>query len=329
MIGKLMKNIVVIGSGQLGSRHLQGLTRLNIEVAIEVVEPNAESVKMTKERLNFIEHNDSIKSITFKNKIDELSNNIDLCIIATNSDVRLKVVQELLEKKRVKNIVLEKVLFQRLADYETANTLFKVSDVNVWVNCARRAFAIYKQLKQRLIGQPSIEFRVVGGHWGLGCNAIHFIDLFSMLCGEVNYSITGNKLDDEIIASKRNGFIEFTGNINGQFSSGHTFELVSIKNSSQSLLIEIITSMERLLVDETNGKVSVFNSNNVLIDTINFDMVYQSNLTDLTATQIVTTSQCDLPGYADSSIIHQTLLEFLLDHIATTTGRRPEECPIT
>ncbi|WP_298623532.1 Gfo/Idh/MocA family oxidoreductase [uncultured Legionella sp.] len=324
-----MKNIVVIGSGQLGSRHLQGLTKLNIEAAIEVVEPNIESVNMTKERLNSIEQNDSIKRITFKSRIEELSDNIDLCIIATNSDVRLKVVQELLEKKRVKNIVLEKVLFQRLADYETANSLFKASDVNVWVNCARRAFAIYKQLKQRLTEEPSIEFRVVGGHWGLGCNAIHFIDLFSMLCGEVNYSIIDNKLDDEVIASKRNGFIEFTGNITGQFKNGHTFDLVSIKNSSQPLLIEIITSKERLLVDETNGKMSVFHTDNVLVDTISFDMVYQSNLTDLTANQILTTSQCDLPNYADSSIIHQTLLEFLLDHIAASTGRRPEECPIT
>lgn len=324
-----MKNIVVIGSGQLGSRHLQGLTKLKTDAAIEIVEPNAESVKMTKERLNLTERNDSIKSITFKNEIEELSNNIDLCIIATNSDVRLKVVQEILDKKRVKNIVLEKVLFQRLADYQTAKSLFNESNVNVWVNCHRRALAIYKQIKQRLINHLSIEFKVVGGHWGLGCNAIHFIDLLSMLCGEVNYFITTNKLDDEIIASKRNGFIEFTGNISGQFSGGHTFELASIKNSNQPLLIEIITSEERLLVDEKNGEMTVFNSDNVLIETISFDMVHHSNLTNLTANQILTTEQCDLPNYLESSIIHQTLLEFLLDHIATSTGRRPEECPIT
>ncbi len=35
----MMSKIAIIGAGQLGSRHLQGLAKSDIKISIEVVEP--------------------------------------------------------------------------------------------------------------------------------------------------------------------------------------------------------------------------------------------------------------------------------------------------
>ena len=40
--------------------------------------------------------------------------NIDLAIIATNFDIRPKILDEVIKFVKVKNIILEKVVFQKL-----------------------------------------------------------------------------------------------------------------------------------------------------------------------------------------------------------------------
>ena len=51
-IGYFMKTIVVIGAGQLGSRHLQALSKVNFKTTIEVVDPFESSLVVAKGRFN-------------------------------------------------------------------------------------------------------------------------------------------------------------------------------------------------------------------------------------------------------------------------------------
>ena len=104
-----MKINVVIGAGQLGSRHLQGLLRLTIKQKIFVLEPSEVSLELSKTRANEIpnEH-----EIIFSKDWDILPQNLDLVIIATGANVRAMLIEKLLPKYKVKNLVLEKILFQ-------------------------------------------------------------------------------------------------------------------------------------------------------------------------------------------------------------------------
>ena len=45
-----MKKIVIIGAGQLGSRHLQGIAQSSFDIAIEVIEPYETSRETAKVR---------------------------------------------------------------------------------------------------------------------------------------------------------------------------------------------------------------------------------------------------------------------------------------
>lgn len=70
---------------------------------------------------------------------------------------------------------------------------------------------------------------MVGGDWGLGCNAIHFLDLLTFFTGKVDFELDVSHLDSEIRVSKRERFVEFTGCLLGKcgetkFSPKSTFE---------------------------------------------------------------------------------------------------------
>lgn len=60
-----MKNIVVIGAGQLGSRHLQALSKVNFQTRIEVVAPFADALEVAWARFNEISSNSKIPASIF------------------------------------------------------------------------------------------------------------------------------------------------------------------------------------------------------------------------------------------------------------------------
>ena len=60
-----MKNILIIGSGELGSRHLQALTKTNININIQVVDPSNESLKIASERFKEFPENKNVNSVNF------------------------------------------------------------------------------------------------------------------------------------------------------------------------------------------------------------------------------------------------------------------------
>jgi len=98
---KSIPHIAIIGTGQLGSRHLQGLSSISQDINISVVDPNKKAIEIAKQRLNMMPSNTHVKSISYLNNLKDLASEIDLSIIATKSDVRRKIIEELLLKLRV------------------------------------------------------------------------------------------------------------------------------------------------------------------------------------------------------------------------------------
>src|SRR5690606_19669685 len=127
----------------LGSRHLQGLAKSRNILAIECFEPNKSNIDQALERFKEIGVNPNI-TLKFVDNMESLSDNIDIAIIATNSDIRATVVKELLNNKNVNNLILEMVLFQVILSYTEIEDLVLEKGVNVWVNHPRRIFDIHK-----------------------------------------------------------------------------------------------------------------------------------------------------------------------------------------
>ena len=52
-----MYNNLVVGAGQIGSRHLQAILKLDIKQTIYILDPSTNSLEISKERANEIPNN--------------------------------------------------------------------------------------------------------------------------------------------------------------------------------------------------------------------------------------------------------------------------------
>ncbi len=324
-----MKKVVIIGAGQLGSRHLQGVAKSSIKIDIEVVEPFENSRKTAEERYCEIENRDNIQSIKFLESINQLSNTLDLVIVATGADVRFEVIKELLESKKVKNLVLEKVLFQSIDEYYETERLLEQQNVKCWVNHPRRMFPSYKKLKDLLLGSQQISYNFQGGDWGLGCNALHFIDHLAYLVDSTDVLIDTQYLDNKIYNSKRNGFVEFNGLLNGKVGA-HTFSLYS-NNAYSHSIFTIVSDKLVAIIDESMGKMDIrLKENNWKNEIIEEKILYfQSELTNKIISDILVDENSLLPTYSESMKLHVPFISSLLEHMNKMDNKKHKICPIT
>ena len=324
-----MKKIALIGAGQLGSRHLQGIAKSDLSVSIEIVEPFEGSRETAKHRFEEMPTNENINKIDFYSDISQLSSELDLVIIATNADVRFKVVKELLENKKVKNLVLEKVLFQKIEDYKKIDELLKKENVNCWVNHPRRMYPFYGSLKKELAECKKIHFNVSGGAWGLGCNGLHFLDCFSFLSNSQNLKLNSNLLEKELFETKRVGFKEFNGVINGKVGK-NTFCINCFDTDISPIQLNISSDKLNILIDESKGWYRIAKkSDNWEQEEGNEKIIYfQSELTNILLSDIFNDS-CELPSYDEAMKLHINYLELLIDHVNSFSETKYDFCPIT
>lgn len=322
-----MFKTAIVGSGQLGSRHLQGIKTASLELSIEVVDSNLESLKNAENRYNEVGDNQYKKDVSFLSSLDDLSNELDLVIIATGSAPRFAITNELIKKKNVRNIVFEKVLFQNEKYYHNVNNLLKSNNIRAWVNCPRRMYDYYNTIREAFSKEDKIILNVSGGDWGLGCNSIHFIDIISYLTGQTEYSLLTNGLNKKIYASKRSGYVEFCGILTGFTKRGDIFNFISQENSSTTPIVSIVTQNQKFIIDEVKGYMASFSDNNWKSQII--QVPYQSQLTGNVVEAILLNKDIKLTKYEDSMKLHLPLISSLLDFYNAITGNDSINCPIT
>ena len=280
----MKKNIGIIGVGQLGSRHLQGAKTAQLNLKIDAVDSSLDSLEKAKQYYSEIPENNFSKEVHYLTTVEEMNDDLDLVIVATNAAVRLSVIKELVTTKKVENIILEKVLFQTEEEYYEAQNIFQKYNINVWVNCPRRMFPFYDEIKN-IIAQDTVIFNVSGSDWGLACNSSHFIDCFSFLTNQKEITINTNALDKTVFESKRKGYYEFTGTLLGTTPRGDVLILNSSKNSQIPPLLTITTKEKTIVVDETKAFYTLFTAEELKTKKVN--LYYQSQLTGILIEEVL------------------------------------------
>lgn len=325
-----MINIAIIGAGQIGSRHLQALSQLNRTTNIQIVDPNYKSLEKARERFLQIQKNKNVQKVEYLKNIVDLSNNLELVIISTTSDIRREVIEKLLLQKKVHYVILEKVLFQRIEDFVIVNNLLVRNNVKAWVNCPRRMIHFYKQLRSKFKEIKKVDYRVSCSNMGIGCNSIHFLDLFAFLTGQTNFVLFSDQLDPNIIMSKQPGFLEFTGTLYGTSSKGSNIAITSYLKGDAPLIISINSEAIICLIREDEGKAWISEkANNWIWEEVSFTIPYQSQITNLVVQEILDTGECDLPNYEESWNIHTPLLKSLIFYLQKQKMEEINLCPIT
>lgn len=313
---------LLVGAGQLGSRYLQGLSGTERQLNITVVDPSSASLDVAHRRLAEVSPATS-HEVQFITSLDEVPKRLDLALVVTPAHCRAEVVAAIRARHKVSAWILEKVLAQSSQQVEQIERAL-AGQAQVWVNTPRRLMVWHQAIKEQLLASDpaTLRVRMTGGHWGLACNAIHFIDLVSWWTGASVDGVDGRGLGDWQ-PSKRSGFQEVFGSLVVNFRDGSSLEL-SCNHSDVPFRIEVETPEGTWLIDEAAGK-AVGPSGQEIAGQLNF----QSALTAPLVEQILAAGCCGLPRLADSAAQHRPFLDALLQHWNHSQSREDLVVPIT
>tara|TARA_R110000737_G_scaffold305136_1_gene312633 strand:+ start:1330 stop:2283 length:954 start_codon:yes stop_codon:yes gene_type:complete len=314
------RNIALIGFGRIGERHLESLLTLDDSYKIQVYD------KFLNSPVN------NIKA-EFVKDIDDLNDSIDVCIVATKSNVRKQVVEDLLEKKTVKFLILEKVAFQSIDDFMEVISLVDSKQITCYVNCPMRIQPIYKKVGDLLELKSPTKFTYEYSEaFKISSSFIHILDLFCYLCGEYNIEINSH-LTGFKDSVKHNGFVDFEGSLSVETPDGHTLHLEKGSNKFTEVLrinnneIDIYTregGSENDIDDDRVGKV-IFNNE----DSYSIPFLWQSFLTAEYVKQVTNSQDCGLPLLKESFLIHRPMLNCFNEFLSKSTKKKVTTCPIT
>lgn len=314
-------NIVIVGVGALGKRHLQSMLELPDEYKIYAVEVVEETLNNLKKEFD--------DRVIFCSEISQLPKEIEVVVIATSSNVRRMVFEQIVLHSKVKNIIFEKVLFQRAEDYKTVNKILREQNIRAWVNCARREWPAYQALKDGLLEAKKMSISITGGDWGLACNGIHMLDLIQYLSCCQDCEIDNMRLLDGVVPSKRKGFYEVHGSINGHCGRCEDFQIICMKESTLPLQISVTTERTRYVISEGKQIIQISTENGGWNwENNEFPIQFQSQLTKKVIEEIVMDGKCELPEYNESMELHLKFIEPLMKHFAKC-NMEVGLCPIT
>ena len=321
-----MKKIAVIGIGNLGLRHLESLVKSDSHYDLFAVETSEANRTNAIEYFASVAKKQSVQAVSFLQAIDELPAEMDVVIIATGANVRLKIIRDLLASKKVGSLVLEKVLFQKISDYTECAEILEQANTKTFVNCPMRSYEVYRNIKSFFGEDIPISMSVSGADWSMGCNAVHYLDLFAFFTGTPAVKITLD-LDKKFKESKRLGYIEFTGMMMG-ISANNKITLQSIENASLGKTILLFAKDKYCVVDE-HAKYYILGAAGTESDIKPFRMPYQSELTAPAVKEILDTGTCQLSSYSESAAVHIPVIKALMQHVKAGVDPKLDYVPIT
>ncbi|SEQ17312.1 Oxidoreductase family, NAD-binding Rossmann fold [Lachnospiraceae bacterium NE2001] len=319
-----MYNIVLVGVGALGKRHLSSILNTKLELNIYCYDINIRALDGFEFDDKY--NNKSVKMIT---SLEELPREVDFALFAMTSNSRREMFDRLINQTKVSNILFEKFLFQRIEDYEHVGNIIKKLGINAWVNCARRQMDCYQKLKSELSDAKEMRISISGGEWGLACNAIHELDLISFLSDSDKLKIDSVELLPGLYDSKRKGYKEVYGTIRGSCGKCNSFSINCMKDTNVPDVLVISTDISQYYIIEGNNiKFSMRQNEGFEICKEQFDIPFQSQMTQFVLEDILLRKQSKLSSYFESSLLHIEFMKPLLAYFKNN-GLEGEYCPIT
>jgi predicted dehydrogenase len=316
--------VLLIGLGNIGRRHLEGLNKSKLDFIVYVYDYNTNLYKDIDHKLNS-KRTVFLESLDIPN--DNVSpENIDVAIVATSSLGREKLIRKLMLRFKIKNLILEKVVFQQVESYLDFVSVFEENNINCYVNCQRRVMKSYKTLRNELSDQKISRITIKGGGWNLLSNAIHFLDIIHFFSNDESVDIDIVEfLYDEYFESKRRNYIEMYGAFSGQIN-GIEFT-ISCDESNADLMIEIEADESLYCINESLQQITVLKKSSE--DTQVFNIEYVSTTSSGIVDDLLKNNVCGIATYSIHSILGKSLINIILVKQNTLFGEDSILCQVT
>lgn len=324
--------VLVVGCGQLGSRHLQAVASLPTVTQIDIVEPNLKAIETAKRFLSEVSPLPHHIRFNWHQDLQEASREGDLCILATQARNRFELLEQIATRLAYPSFLIEKIVAQSVKEYKDMLGLAKLQNLSIWVNCKTRAYPIHKRIKKFLDPQSPIIFTSVGGNHGLANNGVHTADIFMFHDGCNAIRSTGVYIDPILHPSKRGSeILDLSGTLQGVTPKGSQFSISFAKDHALSEQITIVSKDYRCIVDHMQRwALESSPETKWLWKPVPFEgNLMVSEMTKAFASDILNHGRCDLPTLEDCFLPHAFILETLQPHFNKLMGKDLNYCPVT
>jgi hypothetical protein len=311
--------VLIVGAGVIGARHLQAMARLSEASTVFVVEKSAyardSAEALWREMPDHARH-----TLRFAEMGNLPKGEIDAAILATTANGRLQLLETIAEIG-VKAVLAEKVLFQSVGDYKAACDLSISADMDVRAHVPYR-YVDQIQTLRRLHGGDAVQMTIGVGDRGLGCNGVHFIDLFQYISQSPIVSLETN-VDFPLQENCRDpSLCEFSGTVTAKTNSGSSLDLAFRKGTDDLSMISVQGGEHQTtLCFDDNSVTSTFSE----LDGSKLQMPMASAMSHLMLDDILA-GHSVLPSLAAGAPYNILMLE----SYNRALGRSPDDrCPIT
>jgi len=303
-------NICIIGLGNIGFRHLQSLENYAKKINFYLIDNNNTRIKILKNEKKKLNHNyyyyKSIKDLDSKLKFKIL-------IMATNSNVRLKLTREIISNNNIEYIIFEKIVTFKIIEYKKLLSLINKKKIKAFVNFPLREFKFINYIKQKVKKNSSLTIIASYKKINIASNLIHYLDLFQFLKKTKNFKVSYEKLHKRIYRSKRKGFIEFKGDLNILNKQKDYVYVSENKNNFDFLLIKINETV--FLIFENESRYIEINLINLNIFKRNYKHHLQSELTLKYFEKLISNKKINLTTLDEALYTHKLIINIFNKHM--------------
>lgn len=296
-----MLNILIVGCGNIGKRHLFSINNSSLNFNLQVLEKDTTNINKSK-KINK----------GFDNYIKNYSNidkNIELILICTKAYKREKIIKSVLKYCNPKYMILEKIPFQKMTYYREILQLSKKRKIKTWINFPFRYQPYYEYLQSIIFKKNKFFSMIVqlSKFDDLFSSGIHFFDLF------LHKTEKDLKIEHMKVLKKNNGF---NGKFKGEFVFSSKNRTLAVLNGNSKFQQKInifgsknnykIIFFSNKLDQWSNPHVNFFENNKKLIQ---FNHLWQSQLTNLYLADIKKKGKCFLPTLKESYKCNELIIE--------------------
>jgi predicted dehydrogenase len=301
---------LIVGCGELGSRHAQALAKHGEIRKIVLVDPSPDSLTRAIERVREVGFDGEICSY---NEIPNDLGHLRIAIISTSSNQRVAALKNFLEKSSANYVVLEKLLAPTLEQLQELKETVQLETDVFWVNCPMSFYPHYEEISIEIgnsIQSVPLKYSVTASNLGLVTNLIHYLDHFTSITSR---PVTEVLFDPEstIVASKRPGYSELLGVVTARTDFGDEM-IVSFSEShtGDHLKVDLECGDSRWLVDEI-ALESIYSKSGRTISKKDIYTPRQSELTHVALSQLESAKTPMWTSVKHSIDLHEKILKSL------------------
>lgn len=242
---------VIVGLGRMGRIHLEAALSLGW-TCIAAVDPRAPEEAKAMLPSGTPLFDDYVGEIPLLQP--------EAVVLAATTDVRAKLLLDLLNQDSVRLVVTEKPLSISIAHSREVLATAESLQKRVLVNHQMRFTPLYRYIADLVFGRrygDLVSMHVSGSNFGLGNNVVHFVEIAAYLFASHPVDVRGEIEQRPLSSHRGEKFKDYSGRLEVRFPGNRLLTVEFMSSLGHGVLTVLNFPYAKVLVNELNGEVTV------------------------------------------------------------------------